>query len=245
MFFLAGAASSVLDFLGTLQGPSSTQQSSAQQSSGAAGTSAQTPFDLGLPSSSDAGAATGATGGASAWWSSPGTMSALLSAQGQSDPAATGTSSDSGSTSVADLLGTIEQLLGQLENQLGAGQPTGDADSTDATHGAGDHHHGGLQELLQALDGQSGSSSTGTDTTGTTQTVTNPDGSTTTTITYADGSTVTMTMAASTSSSSDGSANSTGSGSGTQSFNPLERLIQLQANMFAAATAGQTLSTTA
>jgi hypothetical protein len=240
MFFLAGAASSVLDFLGSLQGASG-----AQQNSGAAGApSGQGQFSLAAPPPTTGGASTSAASGTGGFWSSPETMGTLLSAQ--SGGGATG---GTGAPSGANVLGTIEQLLASIENQLGAGQPSGSDSDADGVSGhGGHHHHGGIEQLLQALEGQSGTdpsaASSGTGQSGTTQNVTNADGSTTTTITYADGSTVTMTSPASLS-SADSSATSGTPGSGTGPLNPLERLIQQQAQMFAAATAGQGLSTIA
>jgi EF-hand domain pair len=93
-----------------------------------------------------------------------------------------------------------------------------------ATKKGGGHHHahgaggkgggkGGEDELLKALDGASGNSTT------------NSDGSTSTTVTYADGSTVTMTTPAASKSSSSSSASS--------SYNLVEQMIQKQANALA------------
>lgn len=250
MFFMAGAAASVLDFLGSMQSASGAKQNSA------AGTAVpnQSPFDI--ASAADGGASTGATsagatsagstpagatsappnGSPGGCWSCSETMSMLLEVQGQSN---TGAAGGTGGTAGSDVLGTLEQLLATLENQLGAGQTAtgadGSPDSVQGRHG-GDHRGGGIDQLLQALDSQSGTS----------RNVSNADGSTTTTITYADGSTVTMTSPASSSSNSSDpsgtSTASTSSGTGGGAVNPLERLIQQQAQMFAAATAGQNLS---
>jgi hypothetical protein len=106
------------------------------------------------------------------------------------------------------------------------------------------HHHHGLAGLAGAnAMGGSGSSndpfspngsSTSNDplsASDTSKTVTNPDGSQTTTITYADGSTVTMTMPAAAASNSSALAH-----------NMLERMIQRQAQMIAAPSAGQGLA---
>jgi hypothetical protein len=180
-------------------------------------------------------------------------MGTLLSAQGLSGVGATGSTGSTGAPSGSNLLGTIEQLLASIENQLGAGQASGAGDSdSDGVQGCGHHHHGGgIEQLLRALDGRSGTdpstASSGAGQSATTQNVTNVDGSTTTIITYADGSTVTMTSPTSLSGldSSGAPAASGTPGSGSGPLNPLERLIQQQAQMFAAVTAGQSLSTIA
>jgi hypothetical protein len=106
------------------------------------------------------------------------------------------------------------------------------------------HHHHGFAGLAGAnAMGGSGNSSDPFSTNGssgsndpllagdTSKTVTNPDGSQTTTITYADGSTVTLTMPAAGASSS-----------GALAHNMMERMIQHQAQMIAAASAGQGLA---
>jgi hypothetical protein len=162
-------------------------------------------------------------------------MDALLSVQGQSGPDATGGASGSGVSGIA----SIERFLSTPETQLGA---VSSADPPGATSepvpGQGGHHHGhlgGIQQLLQSLDSQSG----------TNQTSTNADGSTTTTITYADGSTVTTTAPACSDCSASSGATGTAGSSTASTGNLLERLIQQQAHIFGAATVGQTLSTTA
>jgi len=250
MFFMAGAATSVLDILGSLQGGSGAQKSSAAN----AAASSQSPFDIPTPTTAATGAgadagATGAapTGNTGGCWSCTETMTALLTVQSRSTAGAADGTGAAGS----DVLGTIEQLLKSLENQIGAGQattgPDGASDSTQGTdstqgsQGAHHHHASGIEQLLQALDGQIG----------------NGQGAT-----AADGSTASsdLTGALGTASglgfpfspqfawSSDGAgapAGSSTSGSGILPVNPLGRLMNLQAQLFAAATAGRNLSTIA
>ena len=226
MFFLSGAASSVLDFLGSLQGPSSTQKNSVAS----AAASSQSPFNIPLSTTADSGTPADAAASA-APTSNMGaeTMNALLSAQSQSATGAIG-----GSAAGSNMLGDIEQLL----NQIGAGQGTTDSDGSSAAQGTGrahHHHAGGIEQLLQALDSQPGTD-LGT---------ANTDGST--------GSLDAMNSAVTApgtgfpfstpfSSPSDGTGTTA---SGLGAVNPLERLINLQARMFGAATAGGNLSTTA
>ncbi len=71
------------------------------------------------------------------------------------------------------------------------------------------------------------------------QTVTNADGSSTTTITYADGSQVTMTLPAANGNSGSGSSPA------ALAHNFIERMIQQQAQMMAASSAGQALTISA
>ncbi len=213
MFFLAGAASSVLDILGSLR-----QASGAQSGSAASATTPnQTPFNIPAPSTGDAGenfgptaAGAGPTGAAGGYWSSADTMSALLSAQSQSTTATTGDPTNT------DLAGAAMQ-----------GGPLGV------------RHAGGIAQLLQALGAQSG----------TDQDVAGTDGSTGS----SDGATV-MPSGFSfpisppfldSANSSAASTGSTSTGLDLLPANPLERLINAQAQLFAAATAGQNLSRTA
>jgi hypothetical protein len=93
----------------------------------------------------------------------------------------------------------------------------GGASAGDATAGSQAGAGGGADDLL-------GAGNTG-------QTVTNPDGSTTTTLSYADGSQITMTKPAATS-----------AGTGAAANNFLERIIQHQAQLLAASTAGQSVA---
>jgi hypothetical protein len=104
MFLLAGAAASVLDYLGSLHAASSVVQGSA--AAGAAGSSPA--FDVGSAlAANDFGASAEAAGGSN--WSSPATMDALLSMQGQADQATNG-STASPSTSSINLL---ERMIAQ------------------------------------------------------------------------------------------------------------------------------------
>jgi hypothetical protein len=247
MFFLAGAASSVLDLLGSLQGGSGAQKSSAAGTA----TSGQTLFNISAPAAANSGAtadsgatSAGPTGNMGGCWSCSETMSALLSVQSQSAAGATGGTAGA-NTAGSNVLGTIEQVLTALENQIGAGQATtgsdGSSDSTQGPDGPHHHHASGIEQLLQALDSQSGTG----------QSATNADGST-----LGTGAVGSVVMAPGTGfpfsapfSWSSGKAwtstGSTSSGLGTLPVNPLGRLINLQAQMFAAATAGQNLSTIA
>ena len=91
MFLLAGAAASVLDYLGSLHAASSALQGSA-----VAGAAASRPaFDIGsATAATDLGASTPADGGGNR--SNPATMNALISMLGQAD--ATNGSTASAST---------------------------------------------------------------------------------------------------------------------------------------------------
>jgi len=244
MFFMSGAAGSVLGLLSALQSTSPSGQTGSA-TEGVDSNSNQSLFSLNTPTNATP---TGSSGGGG-WWSSPATMDALLSAQGQSGPDATGGASGSGASGIA----SIERFLSTPETQLGTASSADPPGATsDSVQGQGGHHHGhhgGIEQLLQSLDSQSGTSQTSTNADGsTTTTSTNADGSTTTTITNADGSTVTTTTpACSDSSASSGTSGATGTaGSSTASTgNLLERLIQQQAQIFGATTVGHTLSTTA
>jgi hypothetical protein len=103
MFLLAGAAAGVLDYLGSLHAASSALQGSA-----VAGAAASRPaFDIGSAlGASDAGASTPADGGGN--WSSPATMGALISMQGQGDAATHGSSAASASS-----INLLERMIAQ------------------------------------------------------------------------------------------------------------------------------------
>ena len=161
-----------------------------------------------------------------------GTLSALLSAQGQAGNSLGTQASALFSKLDTDGDGSISKT--EFETALGkAGVDTSTADAVfnkldangdgsiskseltpkrAAFHAHGGHHGSGSGGA-SSLNGADGSQ---------TQTTTNSDGSTTTTITYADGSAVTMTMPAPQQSSGDGTAPSQGKG------NLIERLIQMQ-----------------
>jgi hypothetical protein len=238
MFFMAGAATSVLDILGSLQGGSGAQKSSAAN----AASSSQSPFDIPASTSPATGASAGTgaapTGNTGNCWSCTETMTALLTVQSQSTAGSAG----------SDVLGTIEQLLKSLENQLGAGQGTTGSDGTsdamqgtDSTKGsqrAHHHHASGIEELLQALDSQIGNG----------QGAAVADGSTANsdpTGVLGTASGLGFPLSPQFAWSSDGAGASAGSftaGSGISPVNPLGRLMNLQAQMFAAATAGRNLS---
>lgn len=138
--------------------------------------------------------------------------------------------------------------------------PSGNADKTDALFTKLDANNDGSvsqDELKQALrasrhhghhhvDASEASGADGSpDQSGplanaTSKSVTNSDGSTTTTISYADGSSVSMTQPAAAATDTNTNANTN-----TFASNLLERLIQRQAQMLAATTAGQGLSMSA
>jgi hypothetical protein len=152
-----------------------------------------------------------------------------------------------GNTAAADAIftqldanhdGTVSQ--DELTNALSASAQNAGGQQVVGHH----HHHHGLAGLAGAnAMGGSGSSNDPLSPSGssasndpllasdTSKTVTNADGSQTTTITYADGSTVTLTMPAA------GASNS-----GALAHNMMERMIQHQAQMIAAASAGQGLA---
>ena len=119
MFVLAGAAASVLDYLGSLHAASSVLQGSA--AAGAAGSSAS--FDIGSAiAANDAGASTEAGGGGN--WSSPATMDALISMQGQAAPSTGSTSSASASS-----INLLERMIAQ-QAQLSTAASLGHSLST-------------------------------------------------------------------------------------------------------------------
>jgi hypothetical protein len=152
-----------------------------------------------------------------------------------------------GNTAAADAIfaqldanhdGSVSQA--ELTNALSANAQNAGGQQVVGHH----HHHHGLAGLAGAnAMGGSGNSNDPFASNGssaptdpllagdTSKTVTNPDGSQTTTITYADGSTVTMTMPAAAASNSSALAH-----------NMMERMIQHQAQMIAAASAGQGLA---
>lgn len=242
MFFLAGAASSVLNILGSLQGGSGAQQNSAASAT----TPSQSPFSIpASPADSGNAGSTAATSpnATGNCWSCSETMSFLLSTQSQTTTGAANDPASAG-TAAGDVRSAIEQFLATLENQVVAGQSTAGSDgSSDATQGANGSHHrhaSGIELLLQAFDSQSGADQGATKANGSTA---SPD---------AVGSImppgIGLPSSLPFSTPSDSSAPSTGSapaGSGILPVNPLGRLINLQAQLFAAATAGKNLSTMA
>ena len=120
MFVLAGAAASVLDYLGSLHAASSVLQGSA--AAGAAGSSAA--FDIGSAvAANDAGASTEANGGGN--WSSPATMDALISMQGQTDAPPTGSTSSASASSI----NLLERMIAQ-QAQLSTAASLGHSLST-------------------------------------------------------------------------------------------------------------------
>ncbi len=189
-------------------------------------------------------AATSSTGASCSPFSS-GTMSALLSAQGQ-QPA------DSPSAKLfAKLDADGDGQVSKTEFSDAATEAGADSATVDAVFAKIDGDSDGAisQDELTAADQggdrriggggpppPGGGAADGATTTSTT----NADGSTTTTISYADGSTVTMTTAATQSgdtTSGDSADRSTGrSGNNNSAFNLLEQLIKQQSEMLTAAT---------
>lgn len=168
MLFLSGAASSVLDYLMSMQ--SATQ--GAQQTSGTANSSdgdfTLNPSAGTNTATADAATTAAGTGGIPPWWSSPGTMGALLTAQGQSGTGSGGTESlnqlfaslDSGSGSNGTTsggangiqnwwssLGSANGLFG-TQNQSGVGAPSGN----------------GIDQLFATLESGAGLNGTGSGT---------------------------------------------------------------------------------
>jgi len=220
MFYLAGAAASVLDILGSLQGGTGTQQNGTVSAT----TSSQSPFNIpAYPT--DSGTTVGATatspnpaGNSGGCWSCAETMSTLLSEQSQSTSATADT--------VANRLGTIEQLLNRIGAGNGIGGFDGSLDSTQNTDGPHKHSFGGVEQLLQSLESPFGAgASTSPDA------LTAPDAGFPSSFPF--------------SWPSDGAPGAVASGLGDLGVNPLGRLINLQSRMLAAATAGRNLSTTA
>ena len=105
MFLLAGAAASVLDYLGSLHAASSALQGSA-----AAGVAASRPaFDISSAVvANDAGASTPTDRGGN--WSNPTTMDALISTQGQATSGSTTSASASSITLLERMIAQQAQL---------------------------------------------------------------------------------------------------------------------------------------
>ena len=140
-----------------------------------------------------------------------------------------------------------DELTNALSGQ-GQGGQGGQGEQADGAQGVHrHHHHHGMADLGGANSPMGGSgnsndpfsSNASNDPFGsgdTSQSVTNTDGSTTTTVTYADGSQVSMTIPA---------PSSTGSNPSGMAHNFIERMIQRQAQMLAASSAGQGLAISA
>ena len=248
MYMLAaGAATGAIGAIASLK---DLFASSSSQTGSPSAQAASSPFTIGTTAS---GSAATPTAGASWSFMTAETMSTMISMQGQS------------SAGAAPAGGRAAQYFAMLDtsgdgsvskHELAAAlTPSGNADKTDALMAKLDADDDGSvsqDELRQALRAShhrhhrfdTGAAS-GTDASGasdplqnaTSKTVTNSDGSTTTTISYADGSSVTSTRPAA-SSGTDANANGLAN-------NLLERLIQRQARMLAATTAGQGLSVSA
>jgi len=265
MFFLAGsAASSALDLISALQqtlaGKNSSTPPATSQTfdvgaggSAAAGGSSSTTSPL-APATMDAMLSVQGQG------QTPLVNGDAFSAQlfgmldGNGDGAISQSEFDSvfgknGDTTKADAL--FAQLDAnhdgnvspdELTNALSGQGDVGQDDGSQQVHHRRHHHHGlGGMGDVNSLMGDSndpndpfsiGSSSSSNDPFAgdTSQTVTNTDGSSTTTITYADGSQVTLTTPA---------ASGSGSSPSAMAHNFIERMIQRQAQMMAAQSAGQ------
>jgi hypothetical protein len=104
MFVLAGAAASVLGYLGSLHAASSVLQGSAVK-----GAAASRPaFDIGSAMAANhTGASTAADGGGKR--SSPATMDALISMQGQANRASTGSTASASAGSI----NLLERMIAQ------------------------------------------------------------------------------------------------------------------------------------
>ena len=228
MLLALGAASSALDVLKSL-----TSSKSASPKSTGLSQDPASPFDL--SGSTSASASTSTAGSSGHPKISPGTMSALLAAQGQSSTGAANSASNSRTDALKDLFSQLDAdgdgkiSKTEFEDALGAGGTNiakaddvfGKLDKdgngtvsldemSSALNGAGkgrSHRHAGGSDnaLQQALQGASSTS------------VTNSDGSITTSLTYADGSKVTMTSAAG------------ASGAATSSYNFIEQMIAREA----------------
>jgi EF hand len=259
MFFLAGsAATSALDLISKLQQSFAGRAAGAQTSSDTQAATAS-PFNLSAPS--DTSGASGATA-TSGTQIAPGTMSALLSAQGQQTPLVNGdafsqklfslldTNSDgsisknefetafgqNGNTTLADSI--FAKLDGNGDGSVSPTELTNALDGADQSQGmqqAHHHrHHGGFD-----MSGMGQSSATNASGGGSTDPLMQLGNSQT--ATNADGSITTTISYADGSQVSMTAPGSNGSGTGA-SPNLVERMIQHQAQMLASATAGQSLT---
>jgi hypothetical protein len=261
MFFLAGsAAASALDLISTLQktlGKTSAPQAPKAQN-----------FD---PASlTDTVAPPAPASGGPAPPLAPATMNAMLSvqSQGQGSPLVNGNAFSAQLFSLLDGNNDGAVSKSELETAFGQNGNTAKADGIFAkldanqdgnvspdelinaldgqTQGQGQgqsvqgahhhrHHRGGMDALADAMAGPNGggSSNDAQGSSDTSQSVTNSDGSTTTTISYADGSQVTMTIPG---------AGGTGASPAATAHNSIERMIQRQAQMLAASSAGQSFA---
>jgi hypothetical protein len=120
MFLLAGAAASVLDYLGSLHAASSVLQGSAAAT--AAGSASA--FDIGSAvAANNAGTSTEADGAGNR--SSPATMNALISMQGQADAATHGSAASASASSI----NLLERMIAQ-HTQLSTAASVGHSLST-------------------------------------------------------------------------------------------------------------------
>jgi Ca2+-binding EF-hand superfamily protein len=232
MLLALGVASSAIDALQSLTSP---KPSSAL--AGGFSQDAANLFDLG--NSAASAGSTAAAGGSGFSQISPATMSALISAQGQSSA---GSTAETPVQALQDLFSQIDangdgQISeSEFENALGAGGTNiAQADDVFAKldkDGNGSISLGEMSSALKGGPGAEGSngtagagSSTGTSTSGasdplaqalqaaSTTSVTNSDGSTTTSLTFPDGAKVTMPAAGTT------------AGAATSSYNSVEQMI--------------------
>lgn len=265
MLFALGAVSGALDALQLL----TSSKTSAPQASGIK----QPPSNPFAVDTSGSTAVTAPAPIVSGPQISPQTMSALITAQGQSaanstsSPTTSAPSSLSRQDALKDLFSQIDAdgdgkiTKSEFESALGAGgtnlaraddvfskldaNSDGSVDLGEMGKALkGGHHAHRHAEGASAADG-SGDGSAGSDPlTGAKSTsVTNSDGSTTTTLTYADGSKVSMTVPAASGASSAGSSSGR-STSATSSYNWIEQMIQRDAQAISNA-ASRGLSVTA
>jgi hypothetical protein len=239
MLHALSAATSALDLLKSLT--ASKAQSAGNKAE------PKSPFDL--SGSSTTSESSPAKPGAGVGQISPGTMSALLAAQGHATTGSTASPTTSRTDALKDLFAQIDAdsdgklSKSEFENALGAGGTN--LKQADRVFGKLDKDGDGavsLDEMMSALKSKrrpdaagsgekagshkdplmqalEGASSTS---------VTNSDGSVTTSLTYADGSKVTMTSAAASSASS----------AATSSYNFIEQMIQRQAQAISSAATG-------
>jgi hypothetical protein len=210
----------------------------------------KSPFDF-SGSSSTTSESSPAKPGAGVGQISPGTMSALLAAQGHATTGSTASPTTSRTDALKDLFAQIDAdsdgklSKSEFENALGAGGTN--LKQADRVFGKLDKDGDGavsLDEMMSALkskgprrpDAAGSGEKAGSRKDPLMQalegasstSVTNSDGSVTTSLTYADGSKVTMTSAAASSASS----------AATSSYNFIEQMIQRQAQAISSAATG-------
>lgn len=243
MLHALSAATSALDLLKSLTAAKSQSAGNKQEP--------KSPFDLSGSTETSASSPAKSNAGGS-FQIAPGTMSALLAAQGQATTGSSPSSSTSRSDALKDLFAQIDAdgdgklSKTEFENALGAGGTN--LTRAERVFGKLDKDGDGavsLDEMMSALKGKGhrDHAAAGADGSGaaggsgkdrpmealqgaSSTSVTNSDGSVTTSLTYADGSKVTMTSAAA------------ASGAATSSYNLIEQMIQRQAQAISSAATG-------